>query len=113
SEVTQDEFENLSDGYIVVIHKSPTTKGNNGENSENAIIENRFFSTENEYVEFGKKYGHDFEKSLAFEKIMSEYAISSGAIQEYEKTGILPKWYSEKEKLTYDSIFKEEKELNN
>src|SRR5690606_12738117 len=66
-----------------------------------------------EYVEFGKKYGHDFEKSLAFEKIMSEYAISSGAIQEYEKTGILPKWYSEKEKLTYDSIFKEEKELNN
>lgn len=78
---------------------------NNFKSSSNQVIETRAYSSEEKYIEFGSRYGYDFRKPLDFEKKMSSFAEESGAIAEYEKTGKVPSWYTEYEKVTYDSIF--------
>lgn len=78
---------------------------NNLKSSSNQVIETRAYSSEEKYIEFGSRYGYDFRKLLDFEKKMSSFAEKSGAIAEYEKTGEVPSWYAEYEKVTYDSIF--------
>ncbi len=101
-EVSSEDFTNdASDMFLVEVYKP--SNGLKSSNSEQ--IEKRAYSSEEKYIEFGNEHGYEFDKQLVFEKIMSSYAENSGAIIEYENTGVTPVWYLEREQFVYDSLF--------
>lgn len=110
-EVSSEDFTNItSDMFLVEVHKpSNGLKSSKGSNSEQ--IEKRAYSSEEKYIEFGNEHGYEFDKQIVFEKIMSNYAENSGAIIEYENTGIKPVWYLEREQFVYDSLFSNTSQL--
>lgn len=98
--VSKDKFEYLSANMLLVEFNKKDSGGANGE-----IVERRAYSTEEKYIAFGEQYGLAFEKQLVFEKMMSNYAETSGAVEEFEKTGKVPEWYLKREEFVYDSLF--------
>lgn len=96
NELTYDE----ANSYVVEFRNKPT-----GANARGIVNEKRVFTSKEKYIEFGEKFGFKFKELLEFEKIMQEIANQDGLIEEYDKTGILPQWYVEREKVVYDSLF--------
>jgi hypothetical protein len=52
------------------------------------------FSTEENFFIYGDAHNIPLRERRAVENHLAQYAISSGAIAEYEKTGIEPTWYN-------------------
>jgi hypothetical protein len=63
------------------------------------------YTTEEGYIEYGKKNNMMLEEELIFVKHMREYAKESGAVAEYEKTGQVPEWYSKYQEEYYLKTF--------
>jgi len=102
-EVSDEEFViGNSDMYYVEFH---TQTSDLKSSSSLELIENRAYTSEESYINFGKAYGLKFEESLAFIKIMSSFAEETGVIDEYEESGNVPSWYFERENAVYDSLF--------
>ncbi len=62
------------------------------------------YSSEVGYIEYGEKNNIHLKEQLAFEKHMIEYAEKSGAIAEYEKTGVVSEAYLDYEKKYYEKV---------
>ncbi|HKM92049.1 MAG TPA: hypothetical protein VJY41_00215 [Prolixibacteraceae bacterium] len=97
--------KNTSDMFLIEFHKKPDNLKSNGDEPG---VEKRAYSSEDKYVAFGEANGLNLGKLLVFEKMMSSYAETSGAIEENEKTGLMPEWYLEREAFVYDSLFNNE-----
>lgn len=82
--VTEEEFTFQTEGMLILEEHKPAVN-QAVENDE--MIENRAFSSEERYIAYGKEIGLNFEQQLQAEKLLSEYAVKSGAIEAYEKTG--------------------------
>jgi hypothetical protein len=70
--------------------------------TENAIY---VYTSEEGYIDYGERNGLNLKGELEFCNHMSEYAESSGAIAEYEKTGNIPEHYTEYEREYYKKTF--------
>jgi len=108
-EVSSMDFTNDALDMLLVEVYKPSKGLLKSTNSEQ--IEMRAYSSEEKYVEFGNEHGYAFDKQLIFEKLMSSYAENSGAISEYENTGMMPEWYLEREQYVYDSLFSNTSQL--
>lgn len=109
--VSEVEFyNNVSEMFLVEVHK-PNSNFKSSSNEDEEAIEQRAYTSEEKYIEFGKEFGYEFDKQLILEKLMSDYALNSGAIAEFEKTGELPEWYLARELFVYDSLFSENSNL--
>jgi hypothetical protein len=71
-------------------------------NDKNALYA---YTTEAGYIAYGERNGLNLKGELEFSKHMSEYAETSGAITEYEKTGNIPENYTKYEKQYYERLF--------
>jgi hypothetical protein len=102
-EVQAHDFEISTSNMILVevIQKTDNLKSNDVVPD----VEKRAYSSEENYIAYGKANGLKLEELLSFEKIMSSFAEASGAIDEFEKSNVMPQWYLEREAFVYDSIF--------
>lgn len=102
--VSLEEYDDQSSDLLQVFVIKPTNnlKSSSPDNTE---IENRAYSSQEKYIAYGKEIGVDFEKQLAFESIMREYALKTNVEEIYEKTGTIPNWYTAREQFVYDSLF--------
>ncbi len=102
--VSSEEYDDQSSDLLQVFIIKPTNnlKSSSPDNTE---IENRAYSSQEKYIAYGKEIGVDFEKQLAFESIMREYALKTNVEEIYEKTGTIPNWYTAREQFVYDSLF--------
>ena len=56
-------------------------------------IEIHGFSTLENYFQYGNTHGMPLEGKYNIEQHLADYAVTSGAIAEYEQTGVEPQWY--------------------
>ncbi len=75
-----------------------------------STIDINAFTTQDAYFEYGMKKKIPLKKCAEDEKILNDYAKSSGAIDYYEKYGEVPDWYYEFEKKYFSN--KSEKGVN-
>lgn len=100
----QVEFEEVNslvtsevfDEYRLLVHED-----------SNGLIKCLYFSDINDYLLYGDENNITLRKDYEFEEHMKNYAITSGAIDEYERTGEVPQSY-----LDYEVAFAEEHYYN-
>lgn len=102
--VSLEEYDDQSSDLLQVFVIKPTNnlKSSSPDNTE---IENRAYSSQENYIAYGKEIGVDFEKQLVFETIMREYSQITNVEEIYEKTGEVPTWYTAREQFVYDSLY--------
>ncbi|MDH5476057.1 MAG: hypothetical protein OEX22_10230 [Cyclobacteriaceae bacterium] len=98
NEVASSNVFDLSDEGLNILVSSE-------KNQEKTNIVIRAFTDEKDYIKFGEQHDIKLKEQLMFEKHMRSYAVTSGAIAEYEKTGIVPESYSLYEKDYYNKSF--------
>lgn len=95
--VSSNVFDLSDEGLNILV--------SNEKNQEKTNVVIRAFTDEKDYIKFGELHNIKLKEQLMFEKHMQSYAETSGAITEYEKTGIVPESYSLYEKDYYNKLF--------
>jgi hypothetical protein len=98
AEVAEGYFDLLDSELNILITAAPE------EDSEAGIITIHAFTNERKYIEYGRSENIPVELMLSFDRQMSEYAETSGAIEYYEQTGELPEEYVEFEERAFPNI---------
>ncbi|MBN1184254.1 MAG: hypothetical protein JXB49_18335, partial [Bacteroidales bacterium] len=102
--VHANDFDsNLSNIILIEVYRTNSLKSDENE----LEVEKRAYTSEDKYVAFGDANNLKLKELLDFEKIMSSFAETSGVIEEFEKTNVMPQRYLEREVFVYDSLFNE------